>query len=62
MNPLNDVPLNNKRSYVMGTTYSGCEIYMPVDSYDDDILKNKKNELQKYLDNQLPIDNQPMLA
>ena len=36
----------------MGVDYSGCEIYLPVDSTDDKIIQNKKEELQWYLDTQ----------
>lgn len=49
---LDDLPLNTKRQYVMGTAVNGCEIYIPVDSDDENVLNLKKESLQKYLDNQ----------
>ena len=49
INPLRHVPLNTKRSFVMGKTPKGCEVYMPVDSFEDKVLQAKKIELQVYL-------------
>ena len=51
--PLNDVPLNTKKVYVRGLTNDGCEIYMPVDSHDDKVIDQVKEDLQKQLDCQL---------
>jgi hypothetical protein len=51
-NPLDSVPLNTKRQYVMATTYNGCEVYMPVDSTDDRDLLDAKARLQAHLDGQ----------
>ena len=59
MNPLNNVPLNTKRQFVMGKTSSGCEVYMPVDSNDIDVLRGKKHQLQYYLNKQ---PKEPSLA
>jgi hypothetical protein len=52
INPLNNVPLNTKQVYVVGTTYDGCEIYMPVDSFDENVINRKKNQLQNWLNTQ----------
>jgi hypothetical protein len=52
MNPLNNTPLNTKKVFVMGTDHSGCEIYLPVDSYDELVIQTKKQELQQFLFNQ----------
>ena len=51
-NPLNDLPLNTKRVYVLGKCYTGCEVYMPVDSFVENIQQEKKNELQNWLNSQ----------
>ena len=52
INPLENIPLNNKHVYVMGTTKTGCEVYIPVDTYDHTKQVDKRNELQEYLNNQ----------
>lgn len=52
INPLEDVPLNTKRVFVVGTTKDGCEVYMPVDSFDDHEIYTKRIQLQKYLNSQ----------
>lgn len=66
MNPLNNVPLNTKHAFVMGKTYNGCKIYMPVDSNEEAILQLKRRELQDQLNNQPitnnPLDNPPAVA
>jgi hypothetical protein len=49
-NPLENLPLNTKRVYVRGVCLTGCEVYMPVDSFDDAEQKRKKDELQAWLD------------
>ena len=49
INPLKSTPLNTKHVYVMATAPSGCEVYMPVDSDEDNIIHKKKEELQNYL-------------
>lgn len=51
-NPLNDLPLNTKRVYVLGKCHTGCEVYMPVDSFSENIQQEKKNELQNWLNSQ----------
>ena len=62
-NPLEDVPLNTKRVYVMATTYSGCEIYMPVDSNNDSAITQKKIDLQNFLNSQVqPEPDEPLIA
>ena len=65
-NPLQDVPLNTKKVYVMATSPSGCKIYMPVDSNEEAILQLKRRELQDQLNNQPitnnPLDNPPAVA
>ena len=52
MNLFNNIPLNTKKVFVMGTDHSGCEIFIPVDSYDENIIQLKKQELQQFLFNQ----------
>ena len=52
MNPFNNVPLNTKKVYVMGVDHSGCEIYLPVNSTDETVIQNKKQELHQFLFNQ----------
>ena len=60
MNPLQNVPLNTKRQYVMAKTKSGCKVYMPVDSFSNVVLTSKKNQLQMHFDS---IDHQdPLIA
>lgn len=48
-NPLLDVPLNLKRVFVKAITPTGCEVYMPVDSFDETVQDAKKIALQIYL-------------
>ncbi len=55
-NPLESVPLNTEKVYVMATTKTGCEIYMPVNSQDDVEINKKKDDLQKYLDANVGIN------
>jgi hypothetical protein len=47
---LDTVPNNRKHVFVRGVTKSGCEIYMPVDSYDDEYIIKQKERLQSKLD------------
>lgn len=58
-NPLIKLPLNTKKVYVMAKTHDGCEVYMPVDSINDDIINAKKSQLQEWL-NGYPLE--PLLA
>ena len=51
-NPLADVPLNTKKVYVVATAAHYCTVYMPVDSYIEQLQLDKKAELQAYLDSQ----------
>jgi len=39
----------------MGKTPKGCEVYMPVDSFDERVLQAKKVELQIYLNSKVPV-------
>ena len=52
MNPFNNVPINTKRVYVCGIDHSGCEIYLPVDSHNEEVIQTKKQELHQFLFNQ----------
>ena len=52
MNPLDNLPLNTRKSYVMATTKSGCEVYMPVDTDSNAVMIAAKNTLQEHLDTQ----------
>jgi len=66
-NPLLYTPLNTKRVFVMATTHSGCEVYMPVDSNNAALEEAKKAALQAYLDSQpvpptLTEPEPPMMA
>jgi len=56
-NPLENIPLNTRRAYVKAITIDGCAIYMPVDSYDDNVIKNKLKQLKEYLATQYTLDN-----
>jgi hypothetical protein len=51
-NPFLSLPFNIKKAYVMGTS-DGCEIYIPCASDNAAFMAIKKNELQKWLNNQL---------
>ena len=51
-NPLLNVPLNTKKVYVMASTKTGCDVYMPVDSFTLKLQTDKRDELQKWLDTQ----------
>lgn len=48
-NPFENVPLNTKKVFIKGTCKSGCNIYVPVDSFDIVEQNKKKEELQLYL-------------
>lgn len=52
MNIFNNLPLNTKKVYVMGIDHSGCEIYIPVNSLNEEIILSKKYELKQFLFNQ----------
>lgn len=56
INPFKNVPFNRKQSFVMGLSKEGTEIYLPVDSNDDDVLAGKRKELQEFLTGK-PTDN-----
>lgn len=49
-NPLLNLPFNTKRVYVCGVSLSGCDIYIPVDSFDEQEQKAKKYEFQTWID------------
>lgn len=55
LNPLLDVPLNTKQLYVRATTPSGCQIIMPVDTDDEDVVDATKLNLQIYLNKTYPL-------
>ena len=58
-NPLKNLPLNTKKVYAMEKASSGCEIYMPIDSFDDKVINKEKKELHDFLScDEFP----PMLA
>lgn len=61
-NPLLDVPLNTKRIYVMAKTPKGCEVYMPVDYDDDNIIAAMKQELQMQLNLSADEPDDPLVA
>ena len=52
MTPFNNVPLNTKKVYVMGKTWSGCEVYLPVDSYSDTVQLEARDKLHAFLASQ----------
>jgi len=49
INPLDNVPFNEKAVYVMEKAPCGCEIYMPVDSFCDFTIGFKKMQLREAL-------------
>lgn len=49
-NPLSNLPLNTNRSFLCAKLPTGCSLYVPVDSMDDEVLKRKKLELQSWVD------------
>ena len=52
MNPFLTIPLNIKKVYVCGIDYSGCKIYLSVNSTNETVIQHKKQELQQFLFNQ----------
>ena len=52
MSVLDNIPLNTKQQFVAAKTRSGCEVYLPVDSFERDELIEKRDELQQHLNNQ----------
>lgn len=56
INPLANVPFNEKNVYVMAEAPCGCEIYMPVDSFCDFTIGLKKTQLAEYLKAIYPHD------
>lgn len=61
-NPFKNLPFNTKQSFVMGLSKEGTEIYLPVDSNDDDVLEGKRKELQEFLTGKLEDSPAPMIA
>ena len=49
---LGEFPLNTRRVYVRGIARSGCQVFFPVDSEDEEIIRQKQREYQKVLDSQ----------
>ena len=49
IDPFINVPLNTKKVYVMGTTHSGCEIYLPIDSNINAVQLQARDNLRAYL-------------
>ena len=52
MSPLDNVPLNTRRVYVMATAPGGCEVYMPVDNDNDGEQRRMRDVLQAHLNTQ----------
>ena len=50
--PFENVPLNIKKVFVMGKTWSGCKVYLPVDSHSHAVQIEKRDELHAYLASQ----------
>lgn len=61
INPLSNVPLNTKRSFLCAQLPTGCSLYVPVDSMDDAVLNRKKLELQSWV-NETFFQPDPMAA
>ena len=47
-----DLPLNFKRSYTMEVDKSGCEVYIPIDSKEPEVISACKKALNSFLKNQ----------
>ena len=56
--PLEKIPLNTKQAYTMATFPNGCELFFPVDSRDDVIIEEAKEEMQRYLDKNFQVPDQ----
>lgn len=61
INPLDNIPINTTRVFVMATTLDGCEVYLPtIINFDhpeyDKLTKQKKADLQFYLDKQYIVE------
>lgn len=54
-NPLLNVPLNTKQAFIMAKTPGGCEIFMPVDTEDADVMVSTRNDLQEHLNAAYPL-------
>lgn len=55
-NPLDNVPLNTNRQFVMGVAKGGCEIYVPVE-FTSILAQNVRQKmLQEYLDSDVFSD------
>ena len=55
-NPLDNVPLNTNRQFVMGVAKCGCEIYVPVE-FTNILAQNVRQKmLQEYLDSDVFSD------
>lgn len=54
--PILNVPLNTKQVFVKATTPGGCDIFMPVDSFDANVIKDKKLSLQTHLNEAYPVE------
>jgi hypothetical protein len=58
--PLDDIPLNVMEVFAMAIFPSGCELYFPVSSFEDNVIKDKQAEMQTYLNLNFPFE--PALA
>jgi hypothetical protein len=58
--PLDNLPLNTNSAFAMATLPGGCELYFPVDSMEDSVIREKQKEMQAYLNWNFPVD--PILA
>jgi hypothetical protein len=47
--PFDNLPLNTKQSYTMGTAKGGCEIYIPVDSRELSVIHSVRDRLKAWL-------------
>ncbi len=55
-NPLDNVPLNTNRQFVMGVAKGGCEIYVPVELTSILAQNARKRMVQEYLDSDVFSD------
>ena len=53
MDIFDQLPLNTNRTYVMGRTYNGCEVYLPCKDDSEESITKMREQLDYFLLNQL---------
>ena len=52
-----ELPLNTKKVYTAITTPNGCVVYIPVDTFEREVVLQTRDSYQKFLDSLQKEDN-----